>query len=73
MVNVNTRCDGNILYVNCEKTDGERFTIVVDKNTLDIIEKPSQPDIDASAVYSRIYKLLSAGKSVPESFVSSWG
>lgn len=73
MIKVKSKTAEGYITLDCEKPNGQHFELVVDADTFDIIKKPKSPDIDASAVYSRVYKLLSAGKQIPETFSSDWG
>lgn len=73
MIKVKSKTDGVFITLDCEKPNGQHFELVVDADTFNVVERPKSPDIDASAVYSRVYKLLSAGKQIPETFSSDWG
>ena len=73
MVKVKAKTLENHVILDCSKPDGLQFRLVVDTNTLDLLEKPEYPDIDASVVYSRVYRLLSAGKPIPKCFSAEWG
>lgn len=63
------------IVLDCHKhrEDGESFRLVIDPKTKDVIEKPEDPDIDASAAYSRVYSYLKAGKPLPDKLVAEWG
>jgi hypothetical protein len=67
--------EGNIITLNCHKgsKDGEFFQLVVDASTMDIIKKPSKPDIDASVTYSHICDLIESGAPLPKESVAAWG
>ncbi len=65
----------NPVILECHKNteDGEKFRLVIDPTTKEIIERPNHSDIDVSAAYSRIFGYLLNGKPLPEKTVAEWG
>lgn len=75
MVYIDIIQDGSLITLNCHKGSekGEFFQLVIDANTKRILERPSDPDIDASIAYSHVYALLRNGYPLPTHTVASWG
>ena len=74
MVHMNITQQGNLILLNCTKmTNGEKFRLVLNRTTLELIERPEYPDIDASAAYSHICGLLRQGESIPGESWAAWG
>ena len=75
MVFISIIQEENIIILNCHKgsKDGEFFQLVVDATTMDIIKRPSKPDIDASVTYSHICDLIESGSPLPKETVAAWG
>lgn len=75
MVYIDIIQDEGLITLNCHKgsEQGDFFQLVVDSNTKRVVEKPSEPDIDASTAYSHIYAMLTNGEPLPNHTVASWG
>ena len=74
MVHINFTQQGNRIILDCTKmTNGEKFRLVLNRTTLELIERPDYPDIDASAAYSHICGLLRKGGSIPDESCAAWG
>jgi hypothetical protein len=75
MVYITTEINNNLIILHCHKgsKDGAYFKLVVDKTTKEVLEKPEQPDIDASTAYSRIYNILTNHEPIPDEMVACWG
>lgn len=65
--------DPIILDCHRHKEDGESFRLVIDPITKKVIEKPEKSDIDVSAAYSRAYRYLASGKTLPDKMTAEWG
>lgn len=75
MVYISIIEDESRIVLDCHKgsEDGEFFRLVIDARTKQVIEKPLDPDIDATAAYSHVYMLLETGEPLPEKTVAAWG
>ena len=74
MVHISILSFENELVLNCKKmTNGEEFQLIIDTNTLELIQKPDYPDMDASTAYSHVYNLLEKGLPLPSETVAVWG
>ncbi len=75
MVYISVVEEGNRIILDCNKgtKEGEYFRLVIDSITKAVIEKPLNPDIDATAAYSHIYMLLESGEPLPKETVAAWG
>lgn len=75
MVYIDIVQDGSFIILNCHKgsEDGEFFQLVIDAQSREVIKRPAEPDIDASAAYSRIYTMLYNGEALPLHTVAAWG
>ena len=62
-----------ILDCHKDSKNGEYFRLVIDKTTLELIEKPEKSDINVSAAYSCILKYLKSGNFLPKEEVAAWG
>lgn len=75
MVYIDIIKDGLFIALNCHKgtKDGKFFQLVIDPRTREVIQKPKEPDIDATVAYSCIYSMLKSGKELPDHTVAEWG
>ena len=51
----------------------EQLQIQVDAKTKEVVQRPSNPDIDASTAYSHVYALMKSGNPLPKETVAAWG
>lgn len=67
--------DGAFVVLNCHKgsKDGEFFQLIIDAKTKEVVQRPSNPDIDASTAYSHVYALMKSGNPLPKETVAAWG
>ena len=74
MVYINIE-QNNLITLHCHKhsPDGEYFKLVLDPSTKELVERPTNPDIDASCAYSRIFGMLLRGESLPQNTSAEWG
>ena len=65
----------NVIVLDCYRggKNGEHFQLVIDKTTMELIERPEKSDIEVSVAYSCILKYLKNGKPLPEEEVAAWG
>lgn len=75
MVYININQTESVIVLDCHKgsENGEAFRLIIDPVTRKLLEKPENPDIDASAAYSRVYNLLADGAALPKKTVAAWG
>ena len=61
MIYISIDNDDQFITLNCHKgsKDGEFFQLVIDANTMKVVKRPPNPDIDATTAYSHVYILLS--------------
>ncbi len=65
----------DMIILDCHKEteDGERFQMIMDAKTMELLKRPEYPDIDASVAYSCVYRPLRDGKVLPKRTVAEWG
>lgn len=75
MVYIDIVQNGSFIILNCHRgsEDGEYFQLVIDAQTREVIKRPVESDIDASAAYSHIYAMLCSGEELPLHTVAAWG
>ena len=75
MVQIFIVVENNLVIMDCYERDRNNayFRLVVDKNTLKIIEKPEECNINVSISYSRICSLIKSGKPLPKETCAAWG
>lgn len=75
MVYIDIVQNGSFIILNCHRgsEDGEYFQLVIDAQTREVIKRPAESDIDASAAYSHIYAMLRNGEEFPLHTVAAWG
>ncbi len=75
MVYIDIVQNENMIILDCHKEyeDGEYFQIIMDAKTGRLVKHSEFPDIDASAAYSCVYRILRDGKTLPKRTVAEWG
>lgn len=75
MVYITIEENNSFIILNCHKgrKNGDFFRLVIDAETKEVVERPVNPDIDASIAYSHVYMLLKSGKPLPKETVAAWG
>ncbi len=75
MIYINISKNGNLITLDCHKgsENGEAFTIIIDAETKEIIDRSHVSDIDASVAFGHVYSMLLNNKSLPEKTVAAWG
>ena len=75
MVYINISQNNDSIILDCHKNskNGDFFQLIIDKKTKELIQKPSEPDIDASTAYSHVYFMLKNGETLPQETVAAWG
>lgn len=75
MVHIFIKIENNLVIMDCYERDRNNayFRLIVDKNTLEIIEKPEECNINVSISYSCICRLIESGKPLPRETYAAWG
>lgn len=73
MVNIYITEDDKLVKADCQKATGGCFTLLIDKNTKELLEIPENADIDVSCAYSHILQLLKKGIPLPKETSAAWG
>ena len=75
MVYIDIINEGSSITLNCHKgsEEGEFFQMVIDTSSRRLIQRPEEPDIDASVAYGHVYAMLRDGIPLPSKTVAAWG
>lgn len=75
MVNITIKSTDPIIIADCYNVSDQNktFTLKIDPDTKELIEKPEKSDIDFSAAYSRLFGLLMSKKPLPDKISAEWG